>query len=49
MYEDFLQKIPLFADLPYEDLARLCQMVGEVRLPAGQILFRHLPKNNQGF
>ena len=39
MYEDFLQKIPLFADLPYEDLARLCQMVGEVRLPAGQILF----------
>lgn len=39
MYEDFLHQVPLFADLPPEDLTRLCQMVGEVHLPAGQILF----------
>ena len=39
MYEDFLRKVPLFADLPYEDLVRLCQMVGEVHLSAGQLLF----------
>ena len=39
MYEDFLRKIPLFAELPAEDLARLCQMVEEVRLTTGEILF----------
>ena len=35
----FLKKIPLFASLPDEDLERLCQMVTEVRLPAGTELF----------
>ena len=39
MYEDFLREIPLFADLPEEDLTRLCRMVGEVRLEAGEVLF----------
>ena len=38
MYE-FLKKIPLFADLPDEDLERLCQMVTEISLKAGEELF----------
>lgn len=36
---DFLKKVPLFADLPDEDLERLCEMVTEVRLKAGEELF----------
>lgn len=39
MFEAFLRKVPLFADLPEEDLSRLCQMVEEVHLSAGQVLF----------
>ena len=35
----FLRKIPLFADLPDDDLERLCQMADEVQLEAGQSLF----------
>ena len=36
---NFLRKIPFFADLPDEDLERLCQMADEVQLEAGQLLF----------
>lgn len=36
---DFLKKIPLFSSLPEEDFNRLCEMVTEVRLPAGEELF----------
>jgi predicted CoA-binding protein/signal transduction histidine kinase len=36
---DFLRQVPFFADLPDDDLERLCQMVEVVRLPAGQELF----------
>lgn len=36
---DFLKKVPLFADLDKESLDQLCQMVEEVRLPAGAELF----------
>lgn len=39
MYEDFLQKVPLFAELPREDLTQLCKMTREVRLSAGEVLF----------
>jgi signal transduction histidine kinase len=39
MYIEFLRKIPLFAELPDEELDLLCQMLQEVRLTAGQILF----------
>ena len=39
MYEDFLRGIPLFAELPDDDLTRLCRMVHEVRLTAGDTLF----------
>lgn len=38
MYE-FLRKVPLFANLPEQDLERLCQEVEEVELPAGAVLF----------
>jgi signal transduction histidine kinase/predicted CoA-binding protein len=36
---EFLKKIPLFSDLPEADLEKLCEMVEEVLLPAGQELF----------
>ena len=36
---DFLRKIPLFADLPDEDLKHLCRLVEEVRISAGEELF----------
>ena len=36
---DFLRKIPLFSALPDDDLASLCQIVREMELPAGQVLF----------
>lgn len=39
MYEDFLQKVPLFAQLPGEDLTRLCKLVKELFLQAGELLF----------
>ena len=39
MYYEFLRKVPLFADLPDADLERLCEMVEEVRLAPGQVLF----------
>ncbi len=35
----FLKKVPLFADMPETDLERLCEMVDEVTLNVGQILF----------
>jgi signal transduction histidine kinase len=38
MYEEFLQKVPLFAELPLEDLSQLCMMTQEVHLKAGQVL-----------
>jgi signal transduction histidine kinase len=38
-YQEFLRKIPLFADLPEPDLVRLCSMVEEVRIGAGELLF----------
>ncbi len=36
---EFLKKIPLFANLPAEDLERLCDKVEEVRLMPGEVLF----------
>jgi signal transduction histidine kinase/predicted CoA-binding protein len=35
----FLRKVPFFADLPDKDLEQLCQMVEEVHLSAGELLF----------
>lgn len=39
MVYEFLRKIPLFMNLSEEDLDRLCEMVTEQRLHAGQELF----------
>ena len=39
MIFDFLQKVPLFADLPEEDLIEICKEVEEVSLPKGEQLF----------
>jgi len=36
---DFLRKIPLFSGLPEEDLLRLKDMLEEIRLPPGALLF----------
>lgn len=36
---DFLKKVPLFADLPDEDLERLCSLVTEETIPKDEILF----------
>jgi len=36
---DFLKQVDFFAELPEADLARLCRIIEEVRLPAGQELF----------
>jgi signal transduction histidine kinase/predicted CoA-binding protein len=35
----FLRKVPLFTDLPAEDLEQLCTLVEEVHLPEGDMLF----------
>jgi signal transduction histidine kinase/predicted CoA-binding protein len=37
--ESFLSKIPLFANLPEDDLSRLCETVEEVKLSQGDLLF----------
>jgi signal transduction histidine kinase/predicted CoA-binding protein len=37
--ESFLSKVPLFADLPEDDLSRLCKTVEEVKLSKGDLLF----------
>lgn len=37
---EFLRNVPLFADLPEQDLARLAAVAEEVRVPAGKVLFR---------
>jgi len=45
----FLKKVPLFADLPEADLERLCQMVTEVRLSAGEELFSEGSPGDRAF
>lgn len=48
MYE-FLRKVPLFAELPEEDLDRLCEMMEEVELPAGQELFAEGSRGDKAY
>ena len=48
MYE-FLRKVPLFADLPDDDLERLCEVIEEVPLEAGQELFAEGSVGDQAF
>ena len=46
---DFLRKIPLFAELSEDDLERLCEMVEEVRLPAGDFLVAEGDPGDQAY
>jgi predicted CoA-binding protein/signal transduction histidine kinase len=46
---DFLRKVPLFADLPEADLNRLCEMVEQVQLPAGQELFAEGSRGDRAY
>jgi signal transduction histidine kinase len=39
MYDDFLKKVPLFAELPDEDLEQICGLVQNVALEPGEQLF----------
>jgi predicted CoA-binding protein/signal transduction histidine kinase len=46
---NFLRKVPLFADLPEADLSRLCEMVEQVQLPAGQELFAEGSRGDRAY
>lgn len=46
---DFLRKVPLFAELPIEDLDRICEMVQEVHLAAGEELFAEGSRGNYAY
>jgi predicted CoA-binding protein/signal transduction histidine kinase len=46
---DFIRKVPLFAELPEDDLARVCKMLEEVKLSAGQDLFVEGSRGDRAF
>ena len=46
---DFIRKVPLFADLPDEDLERLCEMMEVVDLKAGQDLFTEGSRGDRAY
>jgi signal transduction histidine kinase len=46
---DFLKKVPLFSDLSDSDLKHLCQLVEEVRLAAGEMLFEEGSHGEQAY
>lgn len=46
---NFLKKIPLFAALPDSDLERICEIVEEIDLPAGQLLFAEGSNGDRAF
>jgi signal transduction histidine kinase/predicted CoA-binding protein len=49
MIYEFLRKVPLFADLPEEDLERLCEVIQEIALTAGQELFSEGSPGDQAY
>lgn len=46
---EFLRKTPLLADLSDEDLSKLCQMMGELHLPAGEKLFEEGEEGDKAY
>ena len=48
MYK-FLKKVPLFEELPDSDLERLCEMVEEVELSPGEVLFEEGTTGTRAF
>lgn len=49
MYEERLRSVPLFADLPQEDLERLCSGVHEIVLEPGASLFDEGEEGNAAY
>lgn len=47
--ERFLKNVPLFADLPDEDLRQLCEMLDRIELPAGHELFAEGSKGDRAY
>jgi signal transduction histidine kinase len=48
-YREFLSKIDLFADLPEEDLASICEMTSEIKLEPSEALFAEGSQGDQAF
>ncbi len=48
-YDDFLKKIPLFADLPDDDLEQLCRLVEDVSLELGEVLFEEGSEGDRAY
>jgi signal transduction histidine kinase len=46
---EFLRKVPLFSNLSYEDLERLCQMIETIDLKAGEILFEEGSQGDKAY
>lgn len=46
---DFLKKIPLFADLPEDDLRRICGDIEELSLAEGEVLFAEGSKGDRAY
>jgi signal transduction histidine kinase len=46
---EFLRKVPLFADLPESELRQLCEMVDEIQLSAGELLFEEGSTGDQAY
>jgi signal transduction histidine kinase len=46
---NFLKQIPLFSELPEEDLQRLCTQVEEVHLDEGQLLFAEGSRGDEAY
>jgi len=48
-YDDFLKKVPLFADLPDGDLEQLCRWVEDVTLDPGEVLFEEGSEGDRAY
>ena len=47
--DDFLKKVPFFADLPDADVEALCEEAQEVSLPAGETLFEEGSEGDEAY
>jgi predicted CoA-binding protein/signal transduction histidine kinase len=46
---DFIRKVPIFSDLPEDDLARLCELMEEVELKDGEELFSEGSRGDRAY
>jgi len=49
MIQQFLRNVPLFADLPDDDLFQLCEMLDRIELKAGEQLFAEGDKGDSAY